>query len=122
MVSYNKIFKGGYDEASRCGEHTLGFSPKDVAGVLWAFWDADEGSDFEKRGTDDRTVSLCCLKDGKFGVLEECEDYTGHGCQCSGSADIFDTLEKAMRLGLNAEDREKAKAALSEEKKKREKK
>ena len=112
MASYREIFESGYEQASGCGEHALGFSPEEVAEVLWAIWDGYDAGSFEYSGSDDRTVSLCRLKDGRFGVLEESEDYTGHGCMCSGSADIFDNLEDALRLGISTEDRGQARSAL----------
>lgn len=40
------------------------------------------------------------LDDGKWLAVEEGEDTSGHGCQCSGSADIYDTEEEAIRMGV----------------------
>ena len=44
---------------------------------------------------------------GKFGAMEESQDYTGHGCQCSSQLEIFETREEAIRLGLTPQVRER---------------
>ena len=40
--------------------------------------------------------------DGKIGILEDNEDYTGHGWQCSASLSWFNSEEMAWRLGVAA--------------------
>jgi hypothetical protein len=46
-------------------------------------------------------------EDKRFGVIVDSSDYTGHGCQCGSSCEFYDTLEDAIRLGLDPEGREK---------------
>ena len=40
------------------------------------------------------------LADGRWGALEESQNYTGHGCQCCSNVVFYDTREEAIRLGL----------------------
>lgn len=42
--------------------------------------------------------------DGSFGVLEDAEDTTGHGCRCSASIAWFASEEMAWRLGIPAKE------------------
>lgn len=52
------------------------------------------------------------LKDGRFIAIEEDEDSSGHGCRCNGTANIYATLDEALRLGLSGGCREDAQAQL----------
>lgn len=45
--------------------------------------------------------TLVELTDGRFLFATEWGDCTGHGCQCSGHVEFFDTLEDAVDCGLD---------------------
>lgn len=47
--------------------------------------------------------ALARLNDGRWLTLVESQDYTGHGCQCSGSMSIWPSREEAIRMGLTEE-------------------
>lgn len=69
---------------------------EDVAEVL-ALEDGDnDGPDW---------IGLFRMTDGKFMVLRAWCDYTGWGCQESGSADIADTLADVVAGGLTRDER-----------------
>lgn len=51
-------------------------------------------------GPEHSCAFIAQLDDGKWLAVEEAEDTSGHGCQCSGSADIYDSEEEAIRLGI----------------------
>lgn len=40
------------------------------------------------------------LKNGKYVIASEHSDTTGHGCQCGGSVEIFETKEEFLKLGI----------------------
>lgn len=40
------------------------------------------------------------LKDGRWGSMDESQDYTGHGCQCGSNVSFHPTKEDAIRLGI----------------------
>jgi hypothetical protein len=44
--------------------------------------------------------ALFRLKDGRWGAMEESQDYTGHGWQCGSSVEFYATEEEAIRLGI----------------------
>lgn len=102
-----------FDNASICGEHDVSaFSIADVveACCRWkgegSGGDGSDWSDGPKPCTDSQSYAVCKLRDGRYGVLLESEDYTGHGCQCSGSASVHDTLDDAIRFGLGQSERD----------------
>jgi hypothetical protein len=94
-----------FGTASSCGDHPLQIeaSVLDGAETLFAAssccW-ADE-CNCDETGT----VALAKLVDGRYLVVAESSDYTGHGCRCDGYADIYDTLEQAVNVGLTDEAR-----------------
>lgn len=80
--------------AECCLEH-----PQDVPKIARVVGWHDNRGDHD--ATDDGTeYALWETPDGKFAVLEAGEDYTGHGCQCGSSVQVFDTIDDAMKLGL----------------------
>lgn len=85
--------------ATRCGDHRdERIAESDLGDVLFY---GDNGADeFESVA-----VFRAAGGDG-FIVAAESSDYTGHGCQCSGSAERFDSLDNALRLGLSDSDAE----------------
>lgn len=88
-----------FEIATQCGDHRDGtFSEKDLGEVVYY---GDNGADeFE-------SVAVFKAADGNgFIVALESSDYTGHGCQCSGSATRYDSLDNALRLGLSDSDAE----------------
>ena len=94
------IAERGFDGINACSEHSINVIWKDVAEVYGAWSDGyDEG--------EESTLSFCRLKDGRFVVVEEWSDYTGHGCQCSGTARFADSYEALVNGHLTAEERDR---------------
>jgi hypothetical protein len=56
-------------------------------------------------GTERSGYVVFKTNDGRFAVLSDGEDYTGHGCQCSSSLTVWDNLRDALWLGLTDEER-----------------
>lgn len=54
-----------------------------------------------KDGTDSASYTVARLRDGRYGLLAESEDYTGHGCQCQASAAVYDGLDELLRMGVD---------------------
>lgn len=64
--------------------------------------DLGEAVYYGDNGADEfESVAVFRAVNGGFIVAAESSDYTGHGCQCSGSAEQFDSLDNALRLGLS---------------------
>ena len=71
--------------------------------IRW--WDHSEGLDKDYPGDSDGSrIAMFLTDDGRFGVLEDSEDYTGHGCQCDSAFAVFDNIAQALALGLTEED------------------
>ena len=52
-------------------------------------------------GPEHSATVLFRLLDGRYGVINESEDTSGHGCECNGDVSYFDDLETAIMLGLD---------------------
>jgi hypothetical protein len=88
-----------FRQATQCSDHRDdSISELDLGEVIYY---GDNGSDEFASVAVFRAVS----GDGLIVAIES-SDYTGHGCQCSGSAGRFATLDAALRLGLTREDAE----------------
>jgi hypothetical protein len=60
----------------------------------------------------DNWLIVVKLKDGRVGFVSAGCDYTGWGCQESGSSKVANTLEQMAILGLSQDDRAKLKLAI----------
>jgi hypothetical protein len=76
-----------------CG-HALAPEMADIVVVTHAYDSNDAQGGTERDGS-----FVALLRDGRWVAAWDSEDYTGHGCQCSGGADYFATQEEALRLG-----------------------
>jgi hypothetical protein len=93
-----------------CCLHSPVWTPVDVDKVLCSVHDADgEWRDSTppadrwgawKTGTESTSYTVVRLKDGRFGLLSESEDYTGHGCQCTAATNVYDSVNDLVRLGV----------------------
>jgi hypothetical protein len=93
-----------------CCLHNPVWTPVDIAEVLCSVEDSGGWTDCTrpsedayqqwKRGTESTSYTVVRLKDGRYGLLEEGEDYTGHGCQCDASTNVYDSLDDLLRLGI----------------------
>jgi len=54
---------------------------------------------------DTESFAVAKLQDGRFLVVWENADSSGHGCQCDGGAGVYSTLKDAVRLGLGTDQR-----------------
>lgn len=88
-----------FQTATQCDDHRDDSIPESDLGEVVYY--GDNGQDeFE-------SVAIFKAVEGTgYIVALESSDYTGHGCQCSGSATRFDTLGNALRLGLSADEAE----------------
>ena len=64
-----------------CMKHNEPGWRKDIVGRVLALWDSVGERDWRKfgSGTDREGTVLFVTSDGKYAVLEDSEDYTGHG-------------------------------------------
>lgn len=49
---------------------------------------------------------IATTTDNKFLCASESSDTTGHGCQCSGNFEVFDSIEALLATGLSDQARE----------------
>lgn len=94
-----------------CCLHSPVWTPVDVDRVLCSVWarygppwnDSNVPGEYGnwKDGTDNQSYTVVLLKDGRFGLLSEDEDYTGHGCQCGAATGTYDTLDDLLRFGVD---------------------
>lgn len=109
MADQRELALCTFQTATQCSDHpNTTINESDLGDVLYY---GDNGADeFE-------SVAVFATAD-KTGFVVACEssDYTGHGCQCDGRAERFDTLNDALRLGLSPDE-----AALCGATKKRDK-
>lgn len=96
-------FEAVWEEANNCGGDVHGPAalPPEVVKVAEAgvesIWADSEQGDYAEGSS----CAIGRTRDGRYIVVEESSDTTGHGCQCSHSASIHDSLEEAIRLGLS---------------------
>lgn len=107
-MSTDKDLKDFIDSCQKCCMHAPIWTSSDILwALLWRWKDnGNSWADGPKIGTDSESFAICILKDGSFGVFEESEDYTGHGCQCSSSTSQWATIKEVIALGLTPEQRE----------------
>lgn len=93
-----------FRNATQCGDHPNDkITESDLGDVVYY---GDNGQDeFESAAV------FKAVKGKGYIVAIESSDYTGRGCQCSGSADRFDSLNDALRLGLSPDEAELCGAA-----------
>lgn len=101
-----------FDEGCNCGSLSGQRKAEEAANKRrQALIEGQEGLDdhdeFERNGAgmcrgmcDTWSEAFCRLKDGRYVTAHESSDTSGHGCQCSGSVDIYDTKDDFLRLGL----------------------
>jgi hypothetical protein len=53
--------------------------------------------------SDGRTVTVVQLIGGRFGLLSESSDYTGHGCVCSAFTGVYGTVDELLQFGVDDE-------------------
>lgn len=49
-----------------------------------------------KTGRESESIVIVMLKSREYGLLTQCEDYTGHGCQCGSMTVREPTLSKLI--------------------------
>ena len=103
MSDYLDDLRNTYRELAECCLHQPAWSPDDVAVVLAAVWDGDTSAGWErgpKQSTESTAYTVVRLKDGRYGLLADSEDLTGHGCQCDSSALAYGSLDELLRMGI----------------------
>jgi hypothetical protein len=88
---------------TECCLHDPQWSPDDVAEVLAVVWEGDESGGWqrgEKQATESQAYTVVRLSDGRYGLLADSEDYTGHGCQCDSATSTFASYDDVLRLGI----------------------
>ena len=101
-----------FGQLQACCMHTAVWTPADVAEVLCSVWEGDGSGGWAdcqpvaehwgnwKNSTESSSYTVARLKNGRYGLLAESEDYTGHGCQCNSSTTAYDSLHDLLRLGV----------------------
>jgi len=104
-----------FDMLESCCLHDPKWHLAQVAGVIAAVWSGDYSEPWQeldlaegKPSSDSESYTVVRLADGRFGLLAESEDYTGHGCQCGSSAVAFSTLPELLRYGVEEGEARKA--------------
>ena len=99
-----KDLESAFSDLARCCLHSPAWTPVDVDQVLcsacrsYPGWRDSETYDIG--GSDSESETVVRLKDGRYGLLSESSDYTGHGCQCGASATAFATADELLKLGV----------------------
>lgn len=89
-----QVFAG----AEACDEHQTGLEWGDLKGrAIASFY--EHGDYSESSG-----VAVFKLDDGRFCVIREWEDTTGHGCQCGGTTEFYASMDDVIKLGLSSEE------------------
>jgi len=121
-----------FTQLTDCCLHKPTWTPGDAVGVLasvqnddsvwsdesgvWTDCKMDEYGNW-KAGTDSGSYTVVQLRDGRYGLLSESEDYTGHGCQCGAATGVYSSLRDLLLLGvIEGEARDALAARLPEEK------
>lgn len=100
-----------YDGLAACCLHERLWSPDDVAEVLAMVWCGDESGGWQegtKQSTESTAYTAVKLADGRFGLLSDSEDYTGHGCQCTSSTAVYGSLDELLAMGVPEDDARQA--------------
>jgi hypothetical protein len=108
------------DSALSCSDHHFSVEGLDLEGLTTIIALAREYGDWSTEvfpGSDVSSFALGQLKDGRYMVVRESQDYTGHGCQCSGDMSTHTSFEDAWTFGLTQDEREIAGPYLSIENK-----
>lgn len=98
-----------------CCLHNPVWTPQEVSRILFIVNDESRNysttgkarwAEGPKSGTESESITVVQLLDGGYGVFEESEDYTGHGCQCSSRTSRHDTLTDLLSMGIDQYDRD----------------
>ena len=106
-----------YDSLAACCLHDPQWSPDDVTEVVAMVWEGDDTGGMWKPGektcSESESYTVVRLKDGRYGLLAEGEDYTGHGCQCSSSTAVYGSLDELLTMGVPEDGAREAITAVS---------
>jgi len=101
-----------FGSLQQCCLHQPAWTPVDAAEVLCSIQSSSDhepwtdctvpadGYSSWKDATESNSYTVARLKDGRYGLLAESEDYTGHGCQCDAAANVYDTLDDLLQFGV----------------------
>lgn len=118
-----------FGQLQNCCLHRPTWTPVEVAEVLCSVQNTDGEGGWKdslvpegdygnwKDGTESTSYTVVRLKNGRYGLLSESEDYTGHGCQCAAATNVYTSLDDLVRLGVEewqAEARDAIRARLGE--------
>lgn len=78
-----------FNEVKNCCLHDPQWTPDDVQKIV--LWHGDRTT-----GSESSSLIIAKLKDGKWGLFTQEEDYTGHGCRCGSMSVKEDTLHKLI--------------------------
>lgn len=106
-----KDLKVMFGSLQGCCLHNPVWTPVDAAEVLCSVWNGDGSGGWAdckvpaeygnwKDYSDSTSYTVARLKDGRYGLLSESEDYTGHGCQCSAATNVYASVDELLRLGI----------------------
>jgi hypothetical protein len=95
-ADWQEVFK--YADATDCRTRKQGkkYQLDEVSEVIATVEGENDGAEW---------CGLFRMSDGRFLVIRAGCDYTGWGCQESGSSDVADDLETAMAFGLTQDER-----------------
>jgi hypothetical protein len=101
-----------YEQAASCSEHVVPLSAAEIstAETLWAAGSCSCYPPTPMNQTcggycDTASFAIGRLADGRYVLIVESSDTTGHGCQCSGAVYIRETAAGVL-MELDREERE----------------
>lgn len=99
---------GVVQEGCGCEDHRqeIPFKESDIDTVFE--YDYNEGDCAEHSAS-----TLFRLKDGRYVTASVWCDTSGHGCQCGGSLELFDSKAELLKLGVDEARREAVEKLLS---------
>jgi len=89
-----------------CCLHYPVWTPDDVSSIIigvqseYAGWTVVEGPYVKDIGSESESYTIVQLTDGNLGLLEEGEDYTGHGCMCGSFTGKYASLMELLESGI----------------------
>lgn len=105
MISV-KTLEGMFRTLGECCLHEPLWWPRDVERILASIQDGPNWRDCVdehdqwKDSTESESYTVVLLRDGRFGLLQESEDFTGHGCVCDSATMIYPRMSELLANGV----------------------
>lgn len=101
MITFEEVYGN-----ANCGDHPLQIPLPVGIKTIYSFWRGDGGYETEQGDSWDNESFAIGELGGRFYVVQEWSDSSGHGCRCDGTITEWASLEEAIRLGIGEPQRE----------------